>query len=200
MSVLTGPSCNIPALNTSGLLSLILQGDLSARDQSPIRVSAIKGQTGNLLEFGDENGTLLSAIDVTGAITGVSASPAGAVILAPAASARNVIQPTAVGVIPLTLKAFAGQTAVLLQFQDSTGAAQMSVAANGRDWVLDTATGTKWGTATTQKQSWFNAVPVVQQAGASAAAIAAITDANAKSAVTALQAALSTFGFITSPA
>ncbi len=30
--------------------------------------------------------------------------------------------------------------------------------------VLNATTGTKWGTATTQKQAWFNATPVVQQA------------------------------------
>ena len=41
---------------------------------------------------------------------------------------------------------------------------------------------------------------VVRQAGASAAGIAAITDANAKAAITALQAALAAYGLVTSPA
>ncbi len=33
----------------------------------------------------------------------------------------------------------------------------------GVNFITDTTTGTKWGTATTQKQAWYNATPVVQQ-------------------------------------
>lgn len=46
----------------------------------------------------------------------------------------------------------------------------------------------------------FNATPVVKQAGASAAALAAILDANAKSAISALQNALAAYGWVTAPA
>lgn len=35
--------------------------------------------------------------------------------------------------------------------------------ADAKDIILNTTTGTKWGTSTTQKQAWFNATPVVQQ-------------------------------------
>lgn len=52
----------------------------------------------------------------------LDAQLAQAVILAPAASARNVIQPTAATVLPLTLKGAAAQTEDLLQAQDSAGA------------------------------------------------------------------------------
>lgn len=54
------------------------------------------------------------------------------------------------------------------------------------------------GTAATI--GFLGTVPVVRQAGASAAGIAAITDANAKAAVSALQSALAALGLITSPA
>lgn len=37
--------------------------------------------------------------------------------------------------------------------------------ADGRTVALGTGTGTKWGTATNQKQAWFNATPVVQATG-----------------------------------
>jgi hypothetical protein len=49
-------------------------------------------------------------------------------------------------------------------------------------------------------EGFFGATPVAQQTGASAAGIAAITDANAKAAVQALQTALANLGFVTSPA
>lgn len=42
--------------------------------------------------------------------------------------------------------------------------------AEGGNAVLGTATGTKWGTATSQKQAFWNATPVIQQTTASAAA------------------------------
>ena len=48
-----------------------------------------------------------------------------------------------------------------------TGASAITLGA--RNFVLDTTTGTKWGTATTQKQAWWNATPVVQQTTAIAA-------------------------------
>jgi hypothetical protein len=50
------------------------------------------------------------------------------------------------------------------------------------------------------KIGFFNTATVVQQAGASAAGIAAIADANALAAVQALQAALAAYGLVTSPA
>ena len=54
-----------------------------------------------------------------------------AVILAPASSARNVIQPT-VDATALVLKANAAQTVPLTQYQDSTGAVLSEVSAIGR--------------------------------------------------------------------
>jgi hypothetical protein len=54
-----------------------------------------------------------------------------AVIVAPSSSSRNVIQPTNSAVIPLTVKAAAGQTANLQQWQDSAGTAVASISAGG---------------------------------------------------------------------
>lgn len=46
---------------------------------------------------------------------------------------------------------------------------------DGTDFVLGSTTGTKIGTATTQKLGFFNATPVVQPVGANQAALGAVT-------------------------
>lgn len=72
--------------------------------------------------------------------------------------------------------------------------------ADGMTIAGGTGTGTRVGGSASQKFGFFNATPVAQQTGASAAGIAAITDANAKAAVSALQTALANLGFVTAPA
>jgi hypothetical protein len=71
----------------------------------------------------------IAATDVQAAIAeAASESIDGAVILAPASSARNIIQPTAGSAI---VKAHAAQSVDLTQWQDSAGAVLASIAANG---------------------------------------------------------------------
>jgi|GEM_PF-2141463 len=48
---------------------------------------------------------------------------------------------------------------------------------DGQNVAYGSTTGTKHGTATTQKQSWWNATPIVQPASANQAAAAALTSA-----------------------
>lgn len=65
----------------------------------------------------------------------------------------------------ITIKAAGAQTAPLIEWRNSAAVLQMSVAANGRDWILDTSVGTQWGTvggAAGQKQSWWGAPPTTQ--------------------------------------
>jgi len=57
------------------------------------------------------------------------------------------------------------QTASLTEWRNSSGTVQLAIAENGRDFILDTTTGTKIGTATTQKLGFWNATPVVQSTG-----------------------------------
>ncbi len=54
-----------------------------------------------------------------------------AVILAPTTSTRNVIQPTAATVVPLTVKGFASQSANLQEWQNSAGAVRASIGPSG---------------------------------------------------------------------
>jgi hypothetical protein len=64
---------------------------------------------------------------------GSDASLASAVVLAPATSARNVIQPTAIDVVPLTSRGMAGQTANLGEWQNSAAAVLARISSIG--WV-----------------------------------------------------------------
>ncbi len=72
--------------------------------------------------------------------------------------------------VAVVIRAAAAQTAPVQEWQNSSGVAQLAIAANGRDFVLDTTTGTVWGTATNQKQAWWGATPIVQPTTAIAAA------------------------------
>jgi len=54
-----------------------------------------------------------------------------AVILAPTASARNVVQPTAATVVPLTVEGFTAQSANLQNWSDATPTVLASISANG---------------------------------------------------------------------
>ena len=84
-------------------------------------------------------------------------------------TALTVASPTA-AYKSLVIKGATSQSANLLESQDSTGTVGLAVAANARDLILDTTTGTKIGTATTQKFAFWNATPVVQQVLATGAA------------------------------
>lgn len=86
--------------------------------------------------------------------------------------------------VALGVQAAATQNVNLVTLANSSGVVQLAIAANGRDLVLDTTTGTKWGTSTSQKQGWWNATPVVQPT-----AVADATDA--ASVITQLNALLS---------
>jgi hypothetical protein len=74
----------------------------------------------------------------------------------------NTITAPSAATTPLALKAAVSQTAPGFELQNSAGTPQLQIAANMRDFVLDTTTGTKIGTATSQKLGFFNATPVVQ--------------------------------------
>lgn len=280
-----------------------LLADTNPVDQAPIVVQAVDSQSGNLMEFRDPSGAVLSAVDVTGAFSGAGASPSGAVILAPASAGRNTIQPTVDTAEGLVIQGHsATQSARLLRVTDhtavnsllqvrepNTGNGFSVVAANGATgdvalWALNNISGdatpvfqTISGDAAGNPQitsfeigagltnnspqaivaylpdsngdqqriaAWapyfrvntsgsyrgglrisvqdhttdsvameatgdgagnpqvgfLGATAVSRQVGASAAGIAAITDANAKAAVSALQTALANLGLVTSPA
>ena len=63
----------------------------------------------------------------------------------------------------LIVEAHSTQTANLAEWRNSSGTVQTALAGNGRDFVLDSTTGSKIGTATTQKLGFWNKTPVIQQ-------------------------------------
>ncbi len=81
--------------------------------------------------------------------------------------------------ILLVLALFAGLTAADRPVLVLSGTGQYQPLASGDNYavrdaanaVLGTGTGTKWGTATSQKQAWYNATPVIQQTGDVATAL-----------------------------
>ena len=72
--------------------------------------------------------------------------------------------------VQLIVKANATQTTNLVALQNSSGTVQLAIAGNGRDFILDTTTGSKIGTATSQKLGFWNATPIIQPTTAIAAA------------------------------
>jgi hypothetical protein len=62
-------------------------------------------------------------------------------------------------------------------------------------WVLGTTTGTKFGTATSQKLAFYNATPVVQQAHIADPSGGAVVDTQCRAAVNSVLAWLTTMGF-----
>ncbi len=119
MSLISGPG--VRTINVS-------VSECGVPEQPPVRIQQVSG-TNNLLEFYDIAGNLLSFVDNTGGFAG-GGTLAGAVILAPASSSRNIIQATG-NFIPLSTKAFAGQTADLQQWLNSSGGVVASVTVGG---------------------------------------------------------------------
>jgi hypothetical protein len=106
------------------------------------------------------------------------------VLLAPGSTADNILQATAATVTPLTLQAHAAQTADLLSIVTSASAALIAVSAagdvtlaGGVDVALDSTTGSKLGTGSTQRLGFWGATPTQRPASADQAAVAMnITD------------------------
>lgn len=57
------------------------------------------------------------------------------------------------------------QTQNLVETHSVLGVTRLAIAGNGRDFILDTTIGTKWGDAVGQKQSWWGVAPITQPSG-----------------------------------
>jgi len=86
------------------------------------------------------------------------------------ANCKHIIYTNVATNIGLAIRASASQTADLQKWEDSSGATQLAITANGRDFKLDTTTGSKIGTSTTEKLGFWNATPIVQPTTAIATA------------------------------
>jgi len=116
MSIIFGPGVGNPPLNTPP----DTLPDSTPNDRLPVVVQLVPGQTGNLLEFRDTAGVVLSFIDSSGDFSGLA--PVGAVTLTPATTARNTIQPTVDNAECLVLKAHSPTQSVrLMEWEKSDG-------------------------------------------------------------------------------
>lgn len=112
----------------------------------------------------DSSGNTISSVNSAGNFNFRYIATGG---VGPSTTISAIISPLVTTNKGLVIRSVTSQTGNLFEIQDggAGNAQQMAIAANGRDFILDTATGTKWGTGTTQKQGWWNAAPVVQSTG-----------------------------------
>ena len=111
-----------------------------------------------------------------------------------------------------TTQAIFGSSSGVPCLLQTSNATRLTIAADGTTWTIASATsitfpdacnfvfnattGTKFGTATTQKQSWWNATPVVQGALIADASGGATVDAEARTAINTLLARVRLYGLI----
>jgi len=187
------------------------------------------GQSGALLRFLDETGVVLSSVDATGAFTGAAASPAGAVILAPATAGRNTIQPTADVTSLLINRPAANTTAPIFRIVDLVSASEMfSISPPGSNlpvliqninpsdvgftlleasgqsvstfFIGDSGFNPLFAVGPGAKIGFLGAAPVVRQTNGTAADLAAIADAHVKAFLTAVSNGLVNLGLFAAPA
>jgi len=133
----------------------------SAAGYIPLTIKGYTSQTANLTEWQDSSGTALSSVSAAGLISGLSFTSTQTTgtaplvvasttvvtnlnadtvdgldatafpILLPTSSSRNVIQPSAAGYIPLTIKGYTSQTANLTEWQDSNAYKQLAISSAG---------------------------------------------------------------------
>lgn len=160
MSIIFGPGVGKPPVNTPP----DTLPDSTPNDKLPVVVQLVPGQVGNMLEFRDTAGAVLSFVDNTGDFSGLA--PTGAVTLTPSTSARNVVQSTVGTATPLTVKAQAGQSVRLLEWQDSGGGLLGGVGPGGSCIFKGFAVGTNAKSANYTAVGTDHYIPVDATAGA----------------------------------
>lgn len=141
--------------------------------------NAVFNEVGMSVDFRVESLNFTNMLRVAGASDGVFVNSA-----ADLGSTFGVVSSTAADVATI-IKGASSQTGDLQQWRDSSNTILLSVQAGGHlsfddgvNVVLDTTTGTKFGTSSSQKLSLWNATPIVQPTTAiSAATFAANTSA-----------------------
>lgn len=167
-----------------------------------LTVKGAASQTAKLQEWQNSAATLQASVDVDGigSFNYVRAGgPNVGLIDFNALRAHSIAAGSTVTVI----KGAASQTANLTEWQNSAGTVLLSVAAAGHltfpaatNIILDTVTGTKIGTATTEKLGFWNATPVVRPTAVADATGGVTVDTEARAALNALLSRMRTIGLI----
>lgn len=179
----------------------------------PLVAKGAAAQSGNLQEWQNSSGTVVGAVGATGTGTFASlyslylqhTSGSGPYITT-GSTALRIDNRTTTTNIPLIIRGMAAQSGNLQQWQDSSATVLASVSSAGlgsfagvtltdaTDLVVGSTTGTKIGTATTQKIGFYNATPVVQQTNVTNPTGGATVDAEARTAIDAILSRLETLG------
>ncbi len=157
------------------------------------KIEGASGQSGNLTEWRDNSSTLLARVLAAGTAEfgGLFFGDIGFGSTYPAikgltAGINDYALLTALdgATVALNAKATTGTVDIRIgNSQKFIVAASTITVADAMNIVLNTTTGTKWGTGTTQKQSWWNSTPVVQSTGWTTSNVSSdkVMDANATS-------------------
>lgn len=197
---------------TSSGAQVVLQAGNAAH--IPLIVKGAAGQSVPLQYWQNSSGTALAYVlaggqsyfpDVYTTTVQDGATGAGPYLALGSASVRVYNRGNA-SYIPLVVNGMAAQSGSLQQWQDSTTATVASVSAAGlgafagvtltdaTNLVVGSTTGTKIGTATTQKIGFWNATPVVQPTNVTNPTGGATVDAEARTAIDAILSRLETVG------
>lgn len=182
----SGWQVNLPAAGCLGWAANATDAGLTADGN----ISLGRGGTGILDIF--NRATLSSSVTLQGRarvgtdLTGINLTIAGGAGTGNAAGGSLIFQTAPAG---LTGTVVGTQTTRLTL--DSTGLITLADTVN---FAFNGTTGTKHGTATTQKQSWWNATPVVQPTAVVDASGGAVVDAEARTALNNTLARLRTIG------
>lgn len=144
-----------------------------------LRLDAPSGHSNDVFQvFSTTSGSLTRYFTVKNlgeAVVGTSTTAGG----------RLHVDTGGVGNVGMYVKAAASQTADLFQAATSAGTVVFSVGAAGdvtmadaKNIIVNTTTGTKIGTGTTQKLGFYNATPIAQRSGAAQAAVATTAATN----------------------
>ncbi len=136
-------------VGAGGAVSLGVKGRVAT--DIVVQVRGFTSQTGDLTQWFDTTNTNVTSVGANGNL-GVGVTGQGATTLA-----VKALSDSTKGFL---VRAFSGtQSGNLTEWQASDGTLQTAVAANGRDFVLDTVTGTKIGTSASQKLACSKSAP-----------------------------------------
>lgn len=173
-----------------------------AASQSALDLNAYTGQSVDVFQVFDSTPTKGLGISANGTVTPrhrTSDLGTAAAHWLNFFAARGTFEADAAGSVPLTVKGAASQSAAILEVRSSsaalatfgTGAVTL---AEGYNIAAGSTTGTKIGTATTQKLGFFNAAPIVRPAAITAPTGGVVIDAEARTAINAIRTALTNLG------
>lgn len=173
-----------------GTNQLTIADGLVTQSAGSLGISTTSGNvTLSTTTTGDVNITPIEGFDVAAGTTVAINSTGGALNLGNDGDAFAINVGTGAAARTITIGNTTGATGIVL----NTGSGDITVS-DATDFVFNTTTGTKFGTATSQKIGFYNAAPVVQQTNVANPTGGATIDAEARTAIDSILSRLETLG------